>query len=97
MTIKLDAITSGFCVICLLLNPCSVLVTGQMVGAGGVFRLPNGEHYRDRLLCVVWVTKLQGISSLKNFVLQINLFLEEIVFHGTHNLGFGRDSRDQWC
>ena len=54
MTIKLDAITSGF-VICLLLNPCSVLVTGQMVGAGGVFRLPNGEHYRDRLLelCVV--------------------------------------------
>ena len=53
MTIKLDAITSGFCVICLLLNPCSVLVTGQMVGAGGVFRLPNGEHYRDRLLCVV--------------------------------------------
>ena len=24
------------------------LVTSQMIGAGGVFILPSGEHYRDR-------------------------------------------------
>ena len=31
--------------LCLML---SKLVTAQMIGAGGVFILPNGEHYRDR-------------------------------------------------
>ena len=41
--------------LCLLM---SKMVTAQMIGAGGVFILPNGEHYRDREVSKWWIVRM---------------------------------------